>query len=78
MRFLNIGGPIALAVIGAILYFAINVDTSGFELSTIGLIMMIAGAVWFVVGIALAVSMSSRADKPVVEERRTTTVDERL
>lgn len=73
MRFLNIGGPVALAVIGAILYFAINVDFSGIEISTIGLIMMVAAAVWFIVGVVIAASVSSKTktvEKPVVTEEK--------
>lgn len=80
MRFLNIGGPVALAIIGAILFFAVDVDFSGFEISTVGIILMVGAAVWFVVGIAIAASVSSKektvaAEQTVVErpaETRTT------
>lgn len=60
MKYLNIGGPIALASLGAVLFFAVNVETSGFNLSTIGLILMGAAAVWLVAGIIAAASSSSR------------------
>ena len=82
MRFLNIGGPVALAVVGAVLFFAVNVDFSGIEVSTIGLILMVAAAVWFVVGLVVAASLKSK-EETVVEQpvattqRRTTTIDER-
>lgn len=78
MRFLNIGGPVALAVLGAVLYFAVNFDFSGIEISTIGVILMVAAAIWFIAGIVIAASVSSKnKDVPVVAEKRTTTrVDE--
>lgn len=81
MRFLNIGGPVALAVVGAVLFFAVNVDFSGIEVSTIGLILMVAAAVWFVVGLVVAASLKSKeetvVEQPVVNTQRRTTIDER-
>lgn len=80
MRFLNIGGPVALAVVGAVLFFAVNVDFSGIEVSTIGLILMVAAAVWFVVGLVVAASLKSKeeavVEQPVATTRRRTTIDE--
>lgn len=79
MRYLNIGGPIALAIVGAILLFAVNVDFSGIELSTIGIILLAAAAVWFVVGIVVTAASSSRKDAIVETEttpvQRTRTVE---
>lgn len=63
---MNFGGSIILAVVGAIMYFAINEKVSGIELSTIGIILMVAGAAWFV--IALMLEMSARSGRTV--ERR--------
>lgn len=81
MRFLNIGGPVALAVVGAVLFFAVNVDFSGIEISTIGLILMVAAAVWFVVGLVVAASLKSKeetvVEQPVASTQRRTTIDER-
>ncbi|GMA30577.1 DUF6458 family protein [Litorihabitans aurantiacus] len=48
-RTARIGGPIALAVIGAILYFAVSDMIEAVDLTMIGLILMIAGAVWLVI-----------------------------
>lgn len=48
---MSIGAGIALFVIGAILVFAVNVDTSQFvDLDMIGYIMMGAGFVVFMIG----------------------------
>jgi hypothetical protein len=41
---MRIGGSIFLIVLGAILTFAIHVQTRGFSIHTIGVILMIAGA----------------------------------
>lgn len=42
---MGIGVSIFLIALGAILYFATNVDISGIELSTVGVILMIVGAI---------------------------------
>lgn len=49
---MGIGSGIALVVIGAILAFAINVNTGGFvDLHLIGYILMIAGVVVFLISL---------------------------
>ena len=40
---MGIGTSIFLIAVGAILYFAVNADISGLEISTVGLILMIVG-----------------------------------
>lgn len=46
---MRIGGAIVLLAVGAILTFAIKVNNShGFNIHTIGIILMIAGAVWLI------------------------------
>ena len=51
---MSIGAGIALFVIGAILVFAVNVDTSQFvDLDMVGYIMMGAGALVFIIGLGL-------------------------
>ena len=75
---MSIGASIFLLVIGAILTFAVNVTTEGFNINTVGIILMIAG----VVGLLLpccsgaaspptaAARPSSYPEERVVEERR--------
>lgn len=46
---MRIAGSIILGVIGAILYFAVTVDVAGISLPTVGIIMMVAAGVWFLV-----------------------------
>lgn len=51
---MGIGSGIALVVIGAILVFAVNVDTGGFvDLDMIGYILMGAGVVVFLISLVL-------------------------
>lgn len=51
---MGIGSGIALVVIGAILVFAVNVDTGGYvDLDLIGYILMAAGVVVFLISLVL-------------------------
>ena len=62
---MGIGTGIALIVIGAILVFALNIDTGGFvDLDLIGYILMGAGALVFLISLVF-----------VTRSRRTETVD---
>jgi hypothetical protein len=49
-----IGGGIFLFVIGAIIYFALNVNIAGLEEGTLGLILMGAGALIAILGLIAA------------------------
>jgi cobalamin biosynthesis protein CobD/CbiB len=51
---MTMGTGVVLFVIGAILAFAVKVETSFISLPTAGTILMVAGAVVFVIGLALA------------------------
>ena len=46
---MGIGASVFLIAIGAILAFAVDLTVSGLDLSTIGVILMIAGAIGLVV-----------------------------
>jgi len=68
------------AVVGAIMYWAVTAQNSsvvqshGFRLSTIGVILMIAGAVGFVVS-AIVFASSRRSVKPAAHTVDRQTVD---
>ena len=67
-RRMGIGTSVFLIAVGAIMAFAIDVDSSGgFNLNTIGIILMIAGAI----GLLWALMMTNRPARgtTVVEER---------
>ena len=46
---MRVGGSIILGVLGAILYFAVSIDVAGVSISAIGVILMVAAVIWFLV-----------------------------
>ena len=48
---MTIGTSLFLIAVGAILYFAVNADISGLEISTIGIILMIVGVIGLVISL---------------------------
>lgn len=66
MRTVRIGSPIVVAVIGAVLYFAVPGSIAGINIAMIGLILMIAAAVWLVLELLL-----NRPRDRVTSERTT-------
>lgn len=64
MRVVNLGGPIALGVVGAILYFAMSDMIPGLDSKMVGLILMGAAAVWLVLGL-----IANRPRSTVTTER---------
>lgn len=54
-RAVSIGGPITLAVVGALLMFAVTDTQVGpLKLQTLGIILVVAGIVWLVLGFVAA------------------------
>ena len=66
---MGIGTSIFLIAFGAILRYAVNADISGLEISTVGLILMIAGVLGLVISL-LYMTLWSRG-RPVPGERVT-------
>jgi len=62
---MGIGASIFLLAVGAILAFAVEVQTTGFDLNTIGIILMVAGAI----GIVLTLTVFGRSDRSVGADR---------
>lgn len=62
---MGIGVSIFLLAVGAILTFAVEVDASGFNINTIGIILMIAGAI----GLLLTMLVFGRRDSTAGEDR---------
>ena len=60
MGIVTIGAAIFLAAVGAILRYAVEDSISGVDLQTVGLILIIAGAVGFVAGLAMMMSARDR------------------
>jgi len=65
---MGIGLSILLIAIGAIITFAVHATVAGVSLSTIGIILMVVGAIGLIV--AMTIFGGSRRDGAVVEERR--------
>lgn len=71
MRTGGIGGSLFLVALGAILYWAVTVEGEGFNINTIGLILMIVGAV----GLILTLLMSASAERTERESGGVTIVE---
>jgi predicted membrane channel-forming protein YqfA (hemolysin III family) len=76
---MSIGASIFLLVVGAILTFAVNVTTSGFNINTVGIILMVAGVIGLLFSLLFWSSFSpyrrrrvvdTYPEERVVEERR--------
>jgi L-cystine uptake protein TcyP (sodium:dicarboxylate symporter family) len=52
----TIGAAIFIAALGAILRYAVSDNIEGIDLQTVGTILIIAGVVGLIVGLALAMS----------------------
>ena len=68
---MGIGTSIFLIAAGAILYFAVNADVSGLEISTVGLILMIVGALGLVISLFFLSSArrGPTSERTVVRDR---------
>ena len=55
---MSLGVSIFLLVVGAVLTFAVDVTTSGFSIHTVGIILMVAGALGLVMSLLFWSSFS--------------------
>lgn len=62
---MTIGGSIFLIVLGAILYFAVELELAGIDINVIGIILMIGGLIGLVFGLVVM----GRTRNEVVERR---------
>jgi hypothetical protein len=67
---MTIGGSIFLIAVGAILYFATNLHVAHISIDTVGLILMIAGAVGLILGFVQQGMWRRQARREVVVEDR--------
>jgi uncharacterized protein DUF6458 len=65
---MTIGASIFLIAVGAILKYAVDVTVSGIEIQTVGLILMIAGAVGLIIGLFL-LTQTDRRRSVVYDDR---------
>ena len=67
---MGIGTSIFLIAVGAILYFAVEADISGLDISTVGLILMICGVIGLIISLFFLSSYRrSPAERTVVRDR---------
>jgi hypothetical protein len=64
-----VGTAIFLIAVGAILKYAVTADVAGVDLQTVGLILMIAGALGLVIGLFLIAMDRRGADGPAYDDR---------
>jgi Domain of unknown function (DUF6458) len=71
---MTMGTGLLLIAVGAILRYAVNDEIESIDLETVGLILIIAGVVAFVVGAIYAFGRRDRVvrevERPVVERER--------
>ena len=60
---MGIGTSLLLIAVGAILYFAVDADISGLEITTIGIILMVVG----VIGLLISLFFLSSARRATTE-----------
>jgi membrane protein implicated in regulation of membrane protease activity len=72
---MSLGAGIFLLAVGAILAFAVDIDVPGIDLTVVGYILMLAGVIGIILGIALlarrrqSVSTTRTGVDPVSGER---------
>jgi hypothetical protein len=70
---MGIGVSVFLLAVGAILTFAVTLDVEGIDLNTVGIILMIVGAVGLALSLLFWSSFSPYGrpdDRPVRDDRR--------
>jgi hypothetical protein len=62
---MTVGAALFLIAIGAILRFAVTAEVAGIDLQTVGTILMIVGAIGFVIGLFMTFSRRATGSPPV-------------
>jgi hypothetical protein len=66
---MGIGTSLFLIAVGAILYFAVDADVSGLEISTIGIILMVVGVLGLLISLFMVSSTRRGTERTVVRDR---------
>jgi len=66
---MGIGTSLFLIAVGAILYFAVDANVSGLEISTIGIILMVVGVIGLLISLFMISSARRTTDRTVVRDR---------
>jgi hypothetical protein len=65
---MGIGSSLFLIAVGAILYFAVDADVSGIEISTVGIILMVIGIIGLLISLFF-LGEWRRRNRTVIEDR---------
>jgi hypothetical protein len=71
---MTIGSSIFLIAVGAILKYAVTATVAGIEIQTIGLILMIAGAIGLIIGLFLLTQDRNRREVVYDDRPRETVI----
>jgi len=63
MRTGSIGASIVLIAVGAVMAYAVTVETEGFNINTAGVILMVVGAIGLVVSLLMMLMNNDRVDR---------------
>jgi beta-lactamase regulating signal transducer with metallopeptidase domain len=66
---MGIGTSIFLIAVGAVLRYAVSVSAHGFNIHTIGVILIVVGIVGLVLSVLFMTVWSRRRDRVVVDDR---------
>jgi sulfite exporter TauE/SafE len=67
---MGLGTSVLLIAVGAVLRFAVHVTTRGFNLHTIGVILIVVGAIGIVVSLLWMAALSRRRERVVAYDDR--------
>lgn len=70
MRAGSIGASIILIAVGAVMAYAVTVDTEGFNINTAGVILMVVGAIGLVVSLLMTMMVTDGRDTATHTETR--------
>jgi membrane-bound ClpP family serine protease len=66
----DVGPPLGLIAIGLILWLAVKATLAGISIQTIGIILFLAGAVWLVIELVQARSVTRPRGRAVVRDEQ--------
>jgi Domain of unknown function (DUF6458) len=58
---MGLGSSLFLIAVGAVLRFAVTVNTHGINLQTVGLILLIVGGIGFIISLFMMTAMADRS-----------------
>lgn len=74
---MTFGTSLFLIAVGAVLRFAVSVSARGFNIHTVGVILMIVGAVGFILSLLWMAMWSDRRNRVAREPRERVVYDDR-